>query len=103
MMSYDMKKTGDRIRQLRTQKGYTQEQIAQALNIDRSFYGRIELGQKGCSVDFLIRLSSFFAVSLDYLVLGKDPSEALCQKTREVLKADVVKVISQLEKLMSKL
>lgn len=102
-MSYDIAESGKRIRQLRTQKGYTQEEIARALNIDRSFYGRIESGKKGCSVDFLIRLSSFFAVSLDYIVLGKDPSSEHSCQAREVLKMDAVKLISQLEEFVSRL
>ncbi len=70
-MNYDMKECGKRIRQLRIKNGYTQEKLAHILNIDRSFYSRIESGQKGCSVDLLVRLSECFQVSLDYLVLGK--------------------------------
>jgi len=42
------------------------------LNIDRSLLSHIEAGKRGCSVDLLIQLSSFFDVSLDLLVLGKD-------------------------------
>lgn len=102
-MSYDIAESGKRIHQLRVQKGYTQEKVARALNIDRSFYGRIESGKKGCSVDFLIRLSDFFAVSLDYLVLGKNPSTVLSTQVREYLKADAAKLISQLEEFVSKI
>ncbi len=102
-MSYDIKESGKRIRHLRTQKGYTQEYVAQALHIDRSFYGRIESGKKGCSVDFLIRLSSFFGVSLDYLILGKESSAFLCLKDSETLKADAIKLIDNLESFLSKL
>lgn len=70
-MNYDMKASGGRIRQLRVKSNLTQEAAAAALNIDRSFYGRIEAGQKGCSVDVFVQLSELFNVSLDYLVLGR--------------------------------
>ena len=70
-MIYDIKQCGERIHQLRLNSGYTQEQLAEKLNIDRSFYSRIETGRKGCSVDLLVHLSSVFNVSLDYLVLGR--------------------------------
>ena len=44
-MTYDIKKCGERIRQLRIKNGLTQEQAAGVLNIDRSFYSRIEAGK----------------------------------------------------------
>lgn len=48
MMNYDMMRSGERIRQLRMEKGYTQDELATALNINRSFVSRIETGEKGC-------------------------------------------------------
>jgi len=88
-MCYDIKRCGERIRQLRIKSGYTQEKLAHILYIDRSFYSRIESGQKGCSVDLLVRLSECFQVSLDYLVLGK---------TQEVI--DVKRLKTQIEGLV---
>ncbi len=38
----DITESGERIRQLRVPKGDTQEEAAQALDIDRSFYGQID-------------------------------------------------------------
>ena len=46
-MTYDMKQSGERIRQLRIKNGLTQAKTANALNIDQSYYGRIETGKKG--------------------------------------------------------
>ena len=45
-MNYDLEKSGNRIRQLRIKSGFIQEQIAEVLNIDRSFYSRIESGKE---------------------------------------------------------
>ncbi len=98
-MNYDMKECGKRIRQLRIKNGYTQEKLAHILNIDRSFYSRIESGQKGCSVDLLVRLSECFQVSLDYLVLGKT------QETIDVkrLKTQIEGLVAFLEDLKASL
>ncbi len=71
-MSYDVKECGKRIHQLRIQAGYTQNELALKLNIDRSFLSHIESGKRGCSVDLLLQFSTLFNVSLDYLALGKD-------------------------------
>lgn len=90
-MNYDMKRSGARIRQLRKKNGYTQEQIAQALNIDRSYYSRIESGNNGCSVDLFVHFSELFGVSLDYLILGKcsltSAEKAECALLKEEMKA----------------
>ena len=45
-MNYDMKHSGERIHQLLIKNGLTQEKTANALNIDQSYYGRIETGKK---------------------------------------------------------
>ena len=37
-MGYDIKQSEERIRQLRTTHGYTQEETAELLNMDRSYY-----------------------------------------------------------------
>ncbi len=37
-MQYDLVRSGTTIRQLRIQNGYTQENLAKMLNIDRSFF-----------------------------------------------------------------
>ena len=67
-MSYDMKESGERIRQLRIENSLTQEKVASMLNIDRSFYNRIESGKKGCSIDLLVDFSEALNVSTDYLL-----------------------------------
>ncbi len=62
-MYYDMKQSGERIRQLRIQNRYTQEELARILDIDRSYYSRIESGQKGGAADLL----SDFLIVFKYL------------------------------------
>lgn len=102
-MNYDMKQSGERIRQLRIKNNLTQEKAANALNIDQSFFGRIETGKKGCSVDLFIQLSILFDVSLDYLILGRYPSDLTTGADISQLKANIVELVSQLEKFMASL
>lgn len=102
-MNYDMKQSGERIRQLRKQTGYTQEQLAHVLNIDRSYYSRIESGKNGCSVDLLVRLSELFEVSLDYLVLGEYSQTSAEKAERASLKEDVQDLIIHLKQFNANL
>ena len=97
-MNYDINRSGDRIRQLRKMSGYTQEQLAQALSIDRSYYSRIESGKGGCSVDLFVRLSELFGVSLDYLILGKHSLTAAEKAECSLLKEDINALIVHMEK-----
>ncbi len=99
-MNYDTKECGKRIRQLRLESGLTQEKTASALNIDQSFYGRIELGKKGCSVDLFIQISALFGVPLDYLILGRHRGTLSKDADIAQLKAEIGNVIDLLEKLM---
>ena len=95
-MTYDIKRSGARIRQLRIQYGYTQEKLAGELNIDRSLLSHVEAGKRGCSVDLLIQLADIFDVSLDLIILDKE-------KSRSQLKADITELISRLETLKREL
>lgn len=95
-MAYDIKQSGERIRQLRIQNGYTQEKLAGVLNIDRSLLSHIEAGKRGCSVDLLIQLSDFFDISLDLLVLGKERFVS-SENKRKRLKLEITELIKHLE------
>ena len=96
-MNYDMKGSGERIRQLRIKNGLTQEKTAAALNIDRSFYNRIEAGKKGCSIDLFIQLSELFHASLDYLITGRYSENLLEAADKARMKEDIEKLIEHLE------
>ena len=96
-MTYDVKQSGERIRQLRIKSGHTQEKVSEILNIDRSFYSRIEAGKKGCSIDLFIRLSELYSVSLDYLILGRYGDSTIDHNDKAQLKEDVEQLVSHLE------
>lgn len=102
-MAYDIKKSGARIRQLRIQGGYTQEKLAGVLNIDQSYYGRIETGKRGCPVDIFIQLSDLFGVSLDYLILGRSSSDATESADVTRLKSDIEELVERLERFKTSL
>ena len=102
-MNYDLKRSGERIRRLRVKSGSTQEEIAEVLNVDRSFYSRIEAGKKGASIDLLIQLSTLFNVSLDYLILGKYIVSQAENKDVGQLKADIAELTARLKLFREKL
>lgn len=70
-MRYDMLKF-ERIRNLRIDNNYTQQQIAEYLNVKQNTYSQYELGVLNYPVDVLMKLADFYGVSVDYL-LGRTP------------------------------
>lgn len=63
-----------RIRDLREDRDLKQRQLADYLNCSQQVYSNYELGQRDIPTDVLIKLSSFYNVSVDYLLgLTNDP------------------------------
>lgn len=61
----------ERLRYLREKNGYTQRQVADYLNIERSTYTYYEIGKTKPDLEALKKLSAFFHVSIDYLLDNK--------------------------------
>lgn len=57
-----------RIEDLRLDHDMTQVEIAEYLGCQREVYRRYEKGTRQIPVDFLIKLSDLYCVSIDYLV-----------------------------------
>lgn len=95
-MYYDLNESGKRIAELRKQRGLTQEQLANELNIGANHLSKIERGLKGLSMDLMIEIAVFFKVSFEYIVIGQE----LCMDDP---KEQVDFLITQLMELKKKL
>lgn len=70
---------GRRIRGCRKQSGFTQEKMAEILDVSVKHYSEVERGITGLAVEKLIFLSHLFNVSLDYLLKGDGkPADIPC-------------------------
>lgn len=67
---------GSRLKELRTQAGLTQLQLAQRMGITKSVVSFYELQERTPSPDVLVKLAGIFRVSTDYL-LGLDKRETI--------------------------
>ena len=61
---------GRRIRKQRIQRGWTQEALAERVNVSTSFVGHVERGTRKASLETLVALANVLDVSLDYLLSG---------------------------------
>jgi len=67
---------GKRLKELRKQKGWTQKELANKLDIRYSHLNKYESGMHAPPLEKLIQLADIFEVSLDYLVMGQPMEES---------------------------
>ena len=68
----------NKLYELRKQKGFSQEELANRLNVSRQTVSKWEVGDSTPDMEELIAISDLFGISLDELVLDKtsEPSSA---------------------------
>jgi transcriptional regulator with XRE-family HTH domain len=59
---------GHTMRQLRRERGYSQESFARRAGVDRSYYGAIERGEFNVGIDMIVKIAAG---------LGEKPSKLL--------------------------
>jgi transcriptional regulator with XRE-family HTH domain len=75
----DPAQIGARIREVRRNKGWTQDQLAEAVGVSRSAVAQWETGRSGQVTGNLTRIAATLEVGVEYLMYGEDrqrPSHA---------------------------
>lgn len=75
----------NRLYQLRKQKGLSQEELANRLNVSRQTVSKWEVGDSTPDMEKLIAISDLFDVSLDKLVMGKEDEPQIPTTTKSEL------------------
>lgn len=91
----DNKLIGHRIKEIRESRGYTQEQLAEKLNLSVQHVSVIERGIKSPRLDTFIRIANILEINADYLL--KDVLLVSSQLTSNEL-YDMLGQISEKEK-----
>lgn len=65
----------NKLYELRKQKGFSQEELANRLNVSRQTVSKWEVGDSTPDMEKLVAISDLFDISLDELVLDKAPPE----------------------------
>ena len=66
-----MMNIGEKLKIRRKKAGFTQEQVAEKMNITRQTLSNWEVGKNYPDIDSIIMLSRIYQLSLDELLLGK--------------------------------
>ncbi len=81
----DQKKTGCFFKELRKEKGLTQEQLAEQLNISGRTVSRWETGKNMPDLDILIEMADFYEVDIRELIDGERKSEKMNKEMEETV------------------
>ena len=81
----DLMKIGSFLQDLRKEKGMTQEQLAEQLNVARRTVSRWETGNNMPDLDILIELADFYDVDLREILSGERKSEKMNEETTEAV------------------
>lgn len=78
-----LKQIGERIKELRKRKHWTQDELAHLLEVAPSSVGSYERGSRQPTIENLIRMSIYFNVSLDYLLCQTEDERTLANFKKE--------------------
>lgn len=81
----DQKKTGRFLKELRREKGLTQEQLSEILGVSNRSISRWENGINMPDFDLVIEIANYYQVSIEELLDGERKDNMIDKKTEETL------------------
>ncbi len=66
-----MKKFGEKLRSLRKRHRLTMRQLGKMLDVDHSYVGRMERGEKTPNAAMIIKIARLFKVTTDQLMMDE--------------------------------
>ena len=83
----------NKLYELRKQKGFSQEELANRLNVSRQTISKWEVGESTPDMEKLVAISDLFEVSLDELVKGEEPK--LAEPSEQIVKSELYNDIKE--------
>lgn len=86
MASVDLQAIGNRISKRRKQLNYTQEILAEKMNVSVQMISNLERGNKAIKIENLIKISEILDISADYILTGKTIDKDISKIFDKILK-----------------
>ena len=83
----------NKLYELRKQKGFSQEELANRLNVSRQTISKWEVGESTPDMEKLIAISDLFEISLDELVKGEKPETI--DTTEQIMRSELYSDIKE--------
>ena len=99
----DQKKTGEFLKQLRKEKGLTQEQLAEHIVVSGRTVSRWETGSNMPDLSVLVELADYYDVDIREIIDGERKSENMNDETKDTLKKVAEYTAEEKKKLKKKM
>lgn len=99
----NQKKTGEFLKQLRKDKGLTQEQLAEQFFVSGRTVSRWETGSNMPDLSILVELADFYEVDIREIIDGERRSESMDYETKDTLKKVAEYTAEEKKKLRNKM
>lgn len=86
-MYIDYHAIGQRIKKIRKQKHFTQEKLAESLEVSTVYISQVENGKTKLSLEMLIRIASLLDTDPGYFITG------VSYTTKDYLKSDIAQFL----------
>jgi len=96
-------KTGEFLRQLRKEKGLTQEQLAEKFYVSGRSVSRWETGSNMPDLSILVELADFYEVDIREIIDGERKSENMNNETKDTLRKVAEYTTEETRKLRNKM
>ena len=80
----DQIKIGEFLKELRKEKGLTQEQLAEQFNVSRRSVSRWETGKNMPDISLLVEIAEFYDTSIPEIINGERKSEKMNEEVKEL-------------------
>jgi len=88
---------GEKIKQLRKDKGLQQKTVATDVGLDQSNYNKVENGRREPSVEVLQKLSVILEVTVDELLNSEDKKQPTPVTVEDKTVSEKIRLVEQLE------
>ena len=82
----DQVKIGNFLKKLRKEKGITQEQLAEILNVSGRTVSRWETGNNMPDISILVDIVDYYDISIPEIISGERKSEMMNEEERKIAK-----------------
>ena len=86
-------KIGEFLKELRKEKGLTQEQFAEQFNVSRRSVSRWETGNNMPDLDTLVEMADYYEIDLRELLDGERKSEKMNEESSSKFKTKEARII----------
>ena len=83
---------GKRVKKRRIELGYTQEYLAEKMDVSIQMISGTESGKKALKLENFIKLCEILETTPDYLIKGRDPASILIEEMKQLTDTQIERI-----------